>query len=254
MTQAVESRAYQRRDGLWVFPRAEFASERFDYSPGEHVVFGGPTQRGKTSLAFELLQYCATPDLPAYVAVSKPKDPTTAKWADKLNYVVVRDWPAPRKIGNWNPSGYVIWPVYGSLSGDLTRASDITRRLLNDRYAAGMRDKHAILVMDDTMLKAKLMGLDSDMTAILAMSGAMGIGEWVFVQKPTGSGSTAIWGYGASEHVFLARDPDQQNRIRYNEIGGFDSKLVDKVSNSLQPYQFLYLRRTGAHICIVDAA
>jgi hypothetical protein len=248
--------ARQREDGLWVFSRQEFAAERFDYKPGQHVVFGGPTQRGKTTLAFELLEYVATPELPAYVAVSKPEDKTTANAARKLGYRRVDNWPPSRKIGeiiNGNPPGYVIWPQFGDMNTDVERCADITARLINERYAAGVRKKKGILVMDDTMVKSKIMGLDGPMTTILAMSGAMGLGMWTFVQKPTDSGRASIWSYGACEHLFLTKDPDKRNQQRYDEIGGFDPRIVSTATRSLRPYEFLYLKRTGEFMCVVGA-
>lgn len=102
------------------------------------------------------------------------------------------------------------------------------------------------------MVKSKILGLDREMTTILAMSGAMGLGMWTFVQKPTDSGQAAIWAYGASEHVFLTKDPDRRNQARYNEIGGIDGNYVTQVTKSLKPYQFLYIKRTGSFVCIVD--
>lgn len=245
--------ARTRSDGIVVIGREEFARDYFDYEPGDHVVFGGPTQRGKTTLAFDLLEYAATPDCPAYVAVSKPKDPTTEKATRRLNFVRVSDWPAPRKLSNWKPSGYVIWPKFGDMNTDTQRAADITFRLMEDRYAAGVRNKKGILVMDDTMVKAKIMGLDRQMTKILAMAGAMDVGLWVFVQKPTDSGSTPIWSFSQSEHVFLTRDPDMRNRRRYDEIGGIDGHFVAQATNTLMPYQFLYIKRTGGYVCVVDS-
>lgn len=255
MTAAIDT-GTQRRDGVWVFGRQEFAENRFDYKAGDHVLFGGPTQHGKTTLAFELLQYCATPTLPAYVAVSKPRDPTTEKWGRKLGFRRVSDWPVPRQVKEYwqgGPPGYLIWPKFGDMHTDMQRCAYITEKLLQERYAAGVRNKHGILVIDDTMTKSKLMGLDSAMVTILAMASAMGIGMWVFVQKPTDSGRTAIWSYGASEHVFLCYDPDRANQKRYDEIGGVDPKLVAGIVNSLEPYQFLYIRRSTRAMCIVDA-
>jgi hypothetical protein len=256
MTTAVESGAYQRDDGLWVFPRREFAAERFDYKAGEHVTFGGPTQTGKTSLAFILLEYCATPDLPAYVAVSKPRDPVSDTEGKRLGFRRVADWPPTKTVNeivNGNPPGYLIWPKFGDIDQDTERATHVTRKLLKDRYAAGVRNKQGIMVMDDTMVKSKLLGLDKEMTTNLAMSGAMGLGQWVFVQKPTDSGRTAIWSYGASEHVFLTFDPDRKNQLRYDEIGGVDPKQIAQASTMLKPYEFLYIKRTGRHLCIVGA-
>src|SRR5882762_5257208 len=93
------SQAYQRADGVWVFPRPEFCEYRFIYKPGQHVVFAGPTQRaGKTSLAFDLLEHTATPDLPVYVSVSKPADKVTSSEGERLGYRLVRDYPFTPKI------------------------------------------------------------------------------------------------------------------------------------------------------------
>lgn len=245
----------QREDGLWVISREEFARDYFDYRAGNHVVFGGPTTGGKTTLAFQLLQYCATPELPAYVAVSKPRDETTSSWGRRLGFRRVSEWPAPRTVKELmgeKPRGYLIWPKYGDLNLDVERSAKITRTLLMERYAAGARQKQAILVMDDTFVKSKILGLDKEMTTILAMAAAMGIGLWAFVQKPTGAGNTALFSYGNAEHVFLTYDPERRNQVRYDEIGGVDSKIVRDALGTLTPYQFLYIKRTGRYICIVD--
>jgi hypothetical protein len=80
----------------------------------------------------------------------------------------------------------------------------------------------------------------------------MKLGGWYFVQKPTGSGNAAIWAYGNSYHVFLSRDKDRRNRVRYDEIGGFDRNQVSEITLRLEPYQFLYLNMDG-EMCIVDS-
>lgn len=256
MSSAIfQSDAHVNDDGIWVYSRKEFARERFDYKAGDHVVFGGPTGRGKTHLAFDLLSVVASPDLPAYVAVSKPDDPVTSKRGKELGFRRVAEWPAPHRVNElWDgkPRGYLIWPKFGDINSDTERAARVTAALIEDRYAAGVRKHPGILVMDDTMVKARILGLDSHMTTILAMSRAMGLGMWVFVQKPTDSGRTAIWAYGASEHLFLTNDPDARSRARYDEIGGVDPKIVSGAVMNLEPYQFLYIKRTGAHMCVVD--
>ena len=152
------------------------------------------------------------------------------------------------------PRGYLIWPRFGDMHTDVARAAQVTSRLLQDRYTAGVKpNNNGILVMDDTMVKSKILGLDPDMVTIFAMAGAMGIGQWVFVQKPTDSGRAAIWAYASSEHILLFRDTDKRNRMRYDEIGGFDPRFVSDATLSLKPYQALYLKRTGRFMCVVDS-
>lgn len=245
-----------RDDGLMVVSRREFAAQRFDYKPGDHVVFGGKTQNGKTTLAFDLLEYVASPDCPAYVAVSKPKDGTTQRKGEQLGYRRVAEWPAPRTMkelmDGHGPSGYLIWPKFGDIDSDMERCAYVTSRLLGDVYTNGVRNKRGILVMDDTMVKSKILGLDKQMTTVLAMSGAMGIGQWVFVQKPTDSGRTAIWAYEQSEHIFIAKGGDLRTRRRYDEITGLDAHLVSEAIRTLEPYQFLYVKKAEGYVCVVD--
>jgi hypothetical protein len=236
------------------YPREVFAREVFTYERGQHVLFAGPTQMaGKTTLAFQLLEYTATPDCPAYVAVSKPKDPVTLREGQRLGYRFVTTWPAPYKIGQANPPGYVVWPRFGDIDADAERAAKVTGDLLKDRYAQGVKDKAGILVCDDTVVKSKLLGLDRIMTTHIAMAGAMDLGGWYFVQKPTDSGKAAVWAYGNSAHIFISHESDKRNRRRYDEIGGHDTGLVAETARGLKPYEFLYLNNKG-EMCIVGAS
>ncbi len=246
--------------GLTVYPRKTFCHEVFrpEYKGGQHIVFGGPSKYGKTELAFDLLSEVATPELPAYVAVSKPTDPVTAKRGKELGFRFVKDWPNSRQVQElWKgrPRGYVIWPSFGDINSDFTNAAAVTARLMSDRYtASARRKKHSagILVMDDTMVKAKVMGLDNQMVTILAMAGAMEIGLWVFVQRPSDSGRTPLWAYENGDHYFFGKGGDNRMLQRYMQIGasGENSMIVSEVAPKLEKYQFIYLHEEM--ICIVD--
>lgn len=258
MTNSLLGQKIYEQYGLTVFPRKIFAANYFKYKGGQHIVFGGPSKRGKTELAFDLLAEVATPELPAYVAVSKPTDPVTKERGEELHFRFVRDWPVPRKVNElWDgrPRGYVVWPKFGDINTDFQNAAAITARLMADRYTASARNKKhsaGILVMDDTMVKAKVMGLDNQMVTILAMAGAMQIGLWVFVQKPTDSGRTPLWAYENGDHYFFAKGGDQRMLYRYMQVGNVGEKAdtVVEVLPMLDDYQFLYLH--DKFICIVD--
>lgn len=259
MTAATTPQYARRRVGdseLWVIPREEFASTRFDYKAGQHVVFAGPTTKGKTTFAFVLLEYVATPQLPAYVAISKPKDPATEKGGARLGFRRVTNWPVPRtvkEVFGEKPAGYLIWPKFGDIDNDPANTARITRALLKERYTAGVKNQQGILVLDDTVIKSKVLGLDTEMVTILTMAAAMGIGMWAFVQKPTDAGSTAIWSFSQSEHVFITYDGDAGTYKRYSEIGGVSPKFIAEAVRCLRPYEFLYFKRTENYLCIVGA-
>lgn len=250
----------QRPDGVWVIRRDVFAAEYFRYKHGEHVVFGGPSTRGKTSLAFDLMEHITTPNFPAYVAVSKPKDKVTNERGQDLGFRFVHEWPPPKQLkelfGGEKPRGYIVQAKFGDLGEDMERSAILTERLLRERYNSGAspKNKGGILVMDDTMVKAKIQGLDNMMVTILAMAGAMKYGLWVFLQKPTDSGRTTLWGYENATHVFLTRGNDSQMLKRYGEIAGdANAKTAMAVLPTLKPYQFLYIHKYEDYLCIVDA-
>lgn len=253
------SGAYQREDGLWVFPRKEFVNERFAYKAGQHVVFAGPSQNGKTTLAFDLLEVCATPALPAYVVVSKPADKVSEKRGKDLGYRRVSEWPPKttfKELTDGKPSGYLVWPKFGEMDTDVENAHRVTRDFLGDVYASGARKKKGIIVLDDTYLKARILRLDREMTTIHAMAGAMGLGAWTFVQKATNAGETTLIAYSAAEHLFIFHEPNKAYREKFGEIGGVDPKKVERAVMSLdkERFQCLYIKRTGRHMCIVDGA
>lgn len=257
-TEDMES--HQRPDGITVIDRHAFCRDYFDYKPGEHVVFGGPSTRGKTTMAFDLLEYISNPDFPSYLAVSKPNDPVTAKRGNELHFRRVSDWPPPKRIGelfgSQKPNGYIVWPQFGDLDTDMERCATITRKLLMERYANGAsrKNKGGTLVMDDTMIKAKIMGLDKEMVTILAMAGAMKLGLWIFVQKPTDSGRTPLWGFEQAIHLFLTKGGDARMLARYAEvIGGENGEMAKKIIPTLKPYEFLYVHKTEGFMCIVGA-
>jgi hypothetical protein len=245
-----------------VFPRHYFARYLFDYVPGDHVVFGGPTQiSGKTQLAFDLLEYVATPECPAYVAVSKPRDPVTSHYAKLYDWKIVREWPPPKglkELFGKKYAGYVVHPKFGDLYGDREHVYEVLGALIAERYGNSARQKkpekaYGILVMDDTRDKEKVVGLKYEMTTVLTMAGAMGLGEWVFVQKPSQAGDTALMGYSAAKHWFLFHDSTVRGREYYGEIGGVDPEYVVWVIENLKSRQAFYICRNGPTMCIVDS-
>lgn len=253
-TDDIES--YVRPDGITVIKRRPFCSNYVDIKPGEHVVFGGPSKRGKTELAFDILEFTAFPELPAYVAVSKPKDKVTQQRGQELGFRRVKEWPPPRTFKEMfgeKVSGYLIWPDFGDINTDFEKCAMVTASLLGERYTAGVKNQHGILVMDDTMVKAKIMKLDRQMVTILAMAGAMGIGLWVFIQKPTDSGSTTLWAYENADHLFFTKGGDARMLQRYVEIAGENGHIVKAVVPTLEQFQFLYMHKTQGFLCIVDA-
>jgi hypothetical protein len=243
-----------------VISRPVFAERYFDYTPGDHVVFGGPTQiSGKTQLAYDLLGHAATVDCPAYVGVSKPKDPVTSHYARLYDWRVVQEWPQPKQmkeVFGHKYTGYVIWPKFGDLYKDRDKVQQVLGALIAERYGASATSKkavHGILMMDDTRDKEKVVGIKYEMTTVLTMAGAMGLGQWSFVQKPSQAGDTALMSYSAAKHWFLFKESTASSREYYGQIGGVDPHYIEYVLQNLGKRQAFYICRNGPTMAIVDA-
>jgi hypothetical protein len=97
------------------------------------------------------------------------------------------------------------------------------------------------------------MGQDGRMVTILAMAGAMGVGLWVFVQKPTDSGRTTLWAYENATHLFFTKGGDANMLKRYMEIAGEHGPTLKRIIPTLRPYEFVYMHKHEGWICIVGA-
>lgn len=230
------------------FPRDEFIRERFHYEAGQHVTFLAPTQAGKTTLAFELLQDTANVEIPAIVLVQKPKDHTLTVWVDRLQtkgWIKTATWP-PNPLRKRAP-GYILWPKHTyKPDADNARLKETFKRAILDSYKAGNR----ILFADETYYLSDRLDLEDELIQIWAQGAGMGCALWAATQRPA---YIPLWAYSQAEHLFLANDPDKRARIRYGEIGGINPKFLEWQVERLPKYHWLYVRRTGPAVCIVEA-
>jgi hypothetical protein len=244
----LQQRTRQQFDPPESFSRDEFIAERWDYSAGEHVTFLAPTQAGKTTLAFELLEETATVDVPAIVLVQKRKDDTLSKWTEHFKskgWIQTKVWP-PNPLRKKAP-GYILWPAHSKDPDETnTRLRGIFRRAILDSYNKGNR----ILFADETYYLSDRLDLDDELIQIWAQGAGMGCALWAATQRPA---HVPLWAYSQAEHLFIANDPDRRARIRYGEIGGINPKFVEQQVERLPKYHWLYIRRTGPKTCIVEA-
>ena len=227
--------------------RQDFLANYWDYTPGEHTTFLGPTGSGKTQMKWQLLAYTATPKHPAIVLATKPKDVTTSRWMRYLQYEMTRGWPPPwnpSRLTRGKPAGRVLWPRH-SFDPDIDEKKhpEIIRRAILDLYRKGdqMLDVDEVLDLVD-------MKLEKVMRTVWTRGRSMKLGFWAGTQQPF---HVPTHMYRQAEHLFIAKDPDRRSRERYDEIGGVDSGLVREWVMSLRKFEFLYLRRTGPEVAVI---
>ncbi len=228
------------------FSREEFFTRRWRYNAGEHVSFLGPTQSGKTTLAFEALSRSTGPRVPGLVLVMKPKDATVTRWTRQLQYRRVRSWPPLPSPTQPRPNGYVLWPRHTFDFGrDNALLSGEFHKALRDSYKRGNR---AVFADEVWGLKHEL-GLEDDLIALWSRGASMGCGLWAATQRPS---HVPLWMYSQAHHLFASYDPDKRSRDRLAEIGGVDPDLVRDIVMRLGKYQWLYVRRDGPALCVID--
>jgi hypothetical protein len=238
----------QTLPSVQLFPREQFLAERWAYKAGQHVTFLAPTQSGKTTLMFELLQRTARPKtLPAVVLVMKPRDKTVKEWVKRLHFRTVRSWPPLPSLYQPQPPGWALWPKHSfDPDKDDEHLYREFRRAILDSYKRGDR----ILAADETYGLSAELKLTKELISVWSRGASMGTGLWAASQKPT---HIPLWAYSQAEHLFIWHDPDRRARDRFAEIGGVDPDLVDETVKRLAKHQALYIRRSGPALCVVDA-
>lgn len=230
-----------------MFGRAEFLEDRWDHRHGEHVTILAPTQNGKTTMICDLLRHVPQQKNPPVILVMKPRDSTVTREIKSMDFRTVRTWPPAPSVWKPRPSGYALWPKHTfdpDVDDELMRVQ--MRRALLGAYKRGDR----IVVADETYGLISDLGLANEITKIHTRGGGMGTSLWCATQKPTHIGT---WAYNNATHLFLGYDPDKKNRDRFAEIGGVDPDTVKYYVARLREYQWLYIRRRGRKLCLIDA-
>ena len=228
--------------------RQEFIGRYWNYRAGEHVTFLGPTGRGKTTLAYQLLDATATEELPAVTLVMKPRDRTVSKWDRRMNSRVVRTWPPVKKPWENPPRSYTVWPKHSftDIRADNDRMAAAFFSAITDSYRRGNR----ILFADELYGLCNELSLQPEIVALYTRGRSMGTGIWGASQRPS---HIPLWAYSQASHVFMHRDPDRRARDRYAEIGGVDPDLVKRITASLPAFHYLYICQHGPYMCVIRA-
>lgn len=239
------------------FDIGTFRERHFDYRAGHHVAAFGPTQvAGKSTLTFALLQTVIRqyPEIRPVVLNMKHKDRVVAGWTRRLDFQETPRWPAQRKISQWNPAGYTLWPrqTLSDVEADNERLEREFRRAITHNR------KHtpSITVANELYGLLAELNMRTLLTAVVTRDSVAGHGLWYESQKPSGTQGISIPGFffNSAEHMFLSKDGEQRNRVRYGDIAcGIDPREIERETLRLDPFSWLYIRRSGPEWAVVDA-
>lgn len=253
-------------ENIRVISRKQFIREFGEnYQPGQHVTFLGPSGRGKTRLASELLLEIRKhhPEITVVVLHGKIKgrDRTIESLSRRAGYPIVSKWP-PHGIRK----RYKIRQNHGAILRPLSRATDDPdgenaalraqyRRAIHRGYQAPR--KKPIILLDDESAQTH-----GDLKLMKDCEGPLKRGRpvcavWSLVQRGR---FVSYHVYDQAEHVFIFYDPDRNNQQRYSEIGDVDARELTAMSRELKTKtvadgstisEALYFRRSGNQLAIV---
>ena len=251
------------------FDLETFRRRHFDWRPGHHAAFFGPTgQAGKTTTAFQLLDVITSPEIPATVLVMKHRDKNVAKWTRELGFRETPSWPPVRKfsevraLGGTPPRGWTLWPpqTLTDVDADNARLSaEFTKAITHNRAHTP-----SITFADEIYGLIAELNLRKLLTAVVTRDSIAGHSLFYASQKPSGTQGVSIPGFffSSAEHIFLSRDGEERNRVRYGEIAcGINPAEIERQTLKLDAYSWLYIRRSssrpaersGPEWAIVDA-
>jgi hypothetical protein len=237
-----------------------------NYKPGQHVTFLGPSGRGKTRLAGQLLSAVLARfrgKIKAMVLHGKIKgrDKTIEKLSKAADLPITRTFPPSqyRKLRHRKSNGWIIRPLdhAGDTPDDENkRIGSEFRRTIHRSYHAKVK-KPVILVVDEAHQAQNDLGLRKDCEGPL-MRGRPACGVWSLVQRGR---HVSYMVYDQAEWLLIFYDPDRDNQRRYSEIGGVDPQVLIELSRRLKTKtvadgstisQALCFRRSGDLLIIVD--
>lgn len=236
------------------FGREEFLTRRWNHGPGEHVTMLAPTQSGKTTFMFDLLSHAnwnrefrGIKPHPPLILVMKPRDQVVNVGMKRLKLKRLKTWPPVSSIWKPNVPGYVLWPPH-SFDPDVDDVN--LRREMRKAVLSCYKQGNRIIIADETFGLINELKLHKEVTIVHSRGAGMGVSIWCMTQKPTHIGT---WAYSQAEHLFLAYDPDERARDRFSEIGGVDPKIVKYHVANLKDFEWLYIRRSGRVMCIIES-
>jgi hypothetical protein len=225
-------------DDLWEYVLTD--AER-GWLQDQHVGLVGPTDQGKSNLAYHLL---GLRKYVTYFAI-KTDDATLDAYAERGGYARLRDWPPKRgwpvrrEVTAQEMPRRLLWPDATQLDSEAEQTR-VFSKALRDIYADG----RWCPVFDDYWYLAHILGFERTTKKFLANARSNLIPMVVCAQRPAGNRLVEL--FDQTTHLFFFRDNDEPNLKRISGVGWLSADAIRGFVANLEQYQFLYVNtRTG---------
>jgi hypothetical protein len=217
----------------------DFMTYEFDWKQNQHAGCVGPTEQGKSTLAYTILDECRK--YVAYLAI-KTRDPTLQAFIDSGKYVRIYDWPPMRQQFARKNRPYtaeemprrLVWPDATQLDSE-PEQQRVFGNALRDIYVQG----GWCPVFDDYWYLAHILGFERETKKMLANARSNDIPMLICAQRPSGNRLVEL--FDQTTHLFFFRDNDEPNLKRISGVGSLSSKAIQGFVANLDSFQFLYI-------------
>lgn len=215
-----------------VIPFDVFMSRVFDWQQDQHVAIIGPTEQGKSNLAYHLLsvrQYVA------YLGIKSADDTLTA-FASAGGYERTYGWPPMtgrlrKREATWDEMPRrLVWPDARDRRNARVEQSRVFGLCLDDCWRSG----GATVVWDDFWYIVRILKMELDAKQNLLNARSARSPQMIIAQR--GAGNRMVELYDQPTHLLHARETDARN---LQLLGPSNSIRRGFVAN-LDRYQFLY--------------
>jgi len=254
------------RDDLPYYSRREYL--RYfgeNWQPGQHVTFLGPSGRGKTRLAFQMLLAVLRrfPNLRAIILHGKIKnrDQTILDYSRRSSMPITTRFPVRGPIARHKvrkSQGMILRPL-AKPGDDSEEENAILRaeykKAIHHGYTSS-RKKPIIIVADEAHQTHDDLKLRKNCEGPL-MRGRPVCSMWSLLQRGR---YVSMHVYDQAEWLLIFYDPDRDNQRRYSEIGDVDASEIIELTRQLKTKtvadgstisEALLFRRSGNQLAIV---
>jgi len=215
-----------------VIPFDLFMERVFDWRQDQHVAIIGPTEQGKTNLAYHLL---AARAYVAYLGI-KSEDETLDAFAGSHGYQRVYDWPPMvgrfrKHAASWQEMPRrLVWPDARDRRNARLVQERVFGNCLDDCWSAG----GVTVVWDDFWYLVRILGMELDAKQNLLNARSARSPQMIIAQR--GGGTRTVELYDQPTHLFHARETDARNLQLLGPAGSMRRGFVQH----LDRYQFFY--------------
>jgi len=229
---------------------------RFAWKQDQHVGIIGPTDSGKTNLAYNILPKRRF----RTIFGLKANDKTLLALLNKKSAIarqfgLYQEFPVWKDVDSRTAPRRLLWPKahlndLGAMITPSPRELSVVAKIFADALAAIYADPGWCVFADDLWFMCNILKLKQIIEIFLMMARSLPVPLLVASQRPAW---IPLEVYDQSSHLLFFRDNDEVNLSRISGIAWLSAEDIIRLVANLPMYQALYLNVRTGYMCRTTA-